>query len=366
VACLVAALIAMSHAASGAPARHRRPKRAAPAADKTPAVRDEPAPAGRDEPALLPDSGARAAAAQADPAPAAPEEPAAERSSDDITLAPAAPRPTPPRSTGRRAAAAPSSMETRDDDEALGRREAARLAAGRIEVAVSASVDVGRRHFTYSDPIGAAPRPDLLSAAPLLTFGLEAYPLASSDVPFLRDLGFRGRYSRAFALDSSTTDGVAIDTSWTRFGGEVRERVLVPGAHPLELGVAAGLDASYFGLSSRGSVGALVPVARTVSLRFGLDARVQVAGRLSVLLGGAYLATTTRGEIYDRFRRPKVAGVDGQIGFAFALKPGLEARLDGRYTRYFASFDPEVGDSAVAGGALDEQMQLGVGLRYAH
>ena len=41
-------------------------------------------------------------------------------------------------------------------------------------------------------------------------------------------------------------------------------------------------------------------------------------------------------------------------------------RVGGRYTRYFASFDPEVGDAAVAGGALDQQMQMGVALRYAH
>jgi hypothetical protein len=97
-----------------------------------------------------------------------------------------------------------------------------------------------------------------------------------------------------------------------------------------------------------------------------LDGRVLVTQRLSVLLGGAYLSTTTRGEIYDRFRRPHVAGLDAEIGLAVGLTPGLEARLDGRYTRTFASFDPEVGDPAVAGGALDEQMQLGAGLRYAH
>lgn len=363
VACLVAALIAVSQAASGAPARHRKAKRPAPAAARAPIVRGEPAAAPRDEPAVTPDTAPDAPSAQADPAPMAVDEPAAEETRDDVTVSPVATKPT----RGGKSALDPSSIQTSgEDDVTLGRREAARVAAGRIEVAISASVDVGRRHFTYSDPIGARPRPYLLEAAPLVTFGLEAYPLASSDLVVLRDLGFRGRFSRAFALESSTTDGVPLDTSWTRFGGEVRQRVLLPGPHPLELGVVAGVDASYFGLGASRSVGALVPAARTVALRFGADARLEVVRRLSVLAGGAYLSTTSRGEIYDRFRGPRVAGVDAQIGCAFALTPGLEARVDGRYTRYFATFDPQVGDAAVAGGALDEQMQLGVGVRYAH
>lgn len=251
-------------------------------------------------------------------------------------------------------------------DRGPARREIARIAAGRIEVAVSAGIDAGRRHFTYSDPIGAQPRPYLLKVAPMMTFGLEAYPLASTGLPFLQDLGFRGGVSRAFAVDSSTTDGVTIQTSWTRFGGEVRERVLLGGRHPVELGIAAGVDASYFTMTAKGVVPALVPSARTLALRFGADVRLQLTHRFSLLAGGAYLSTTTRGEIYDRFRGPRVAGVDADVGGALALSPGLEARLTGRYTRYFAAFKPEVGDVAVAGGALDEQIQVGMGLRYAH
>jgi hypothetical protein len=91
-----------------------------------------------------------------------------------------------------------------------------------------------------------------------------------------------------------------------------------------------------------------------------------LAGRLSFLLGAAYLLTISPGEIYDRFRRPSVFGVDGEIGAAFRIVPGLEARLTGRYTRYVASFKPVIGDQIVAGGALDEQLQFGLGVRYAH
>ena len=253
-----------------------------------------------------------------------------------------------------------------DDVEALGRREAARMAAGRIEVSVSASADAGSRQFKYSDPVGPLPVTYLLPIAPMASFGLEMYPWASSNVPVLRDLGFRGRISQGFAVSSETPQGVTIETSWTRFGGEVRQRFFVPGPHAMELGVYVGADASYFGMKSAIPIPALLPAAQTTAVRLGFDARLLLTGRLSLLWGGAYLLTISPGEIYDRFRRPSVFGVDGELGAAFGIVPGLEARLTVRYTRYVASFKPVIGDQIVAGGALDEQLQFGLGVRYAH
>jgi hypothetical protein len=252
------------------------------------------------------------------------------------------------------------------DEAELGRREARRIAAGRIVVAVWVGGGVANRRFSYSDAVGYNLAPYNLPAAPMATFGIEAYPAAGSDVPVLRDLGIRAHVSRGFAFDSNTPQHVTLETNWTRFGGELRQRFLLPGPHAFELGVLVGADASYFGMTANAPVPALLPAARTVSLRFGIDARLRVAWRLSVLAGGAYLLTTSRGEIYDHFRRPRVGGVDADFGFAIDLGSGLEARLAGRYTRYFASFKPVLGDTYVAGGALDEQLQAGLGVRYAH
>lgn len=260
----------------------------------------------------------------------------------------------------------PTESALTDEDAALGKKEAARIAAGRAQVAVSASVDVGRRHFAYSDPVGNGYAPYRLPAAPMLSFGAEVYPAAASGVPLLRDLGLRGRVSRGFAFDSNTPQGVTLETSWTRFGGELRQRLLWPGPHAFELGILAGADASYFGMTAKGTVPALLPAARTVSLRFGLDAQLRVVSRLSLALGGAYLLPTSKGEIYEHFHKPKLGGIDGHAAIVVGLLPGLEARLSGRYTRYFAKFSPQLGDRYVAGGALDEQMQFGLGVRYAH
>ena len=202
VACLVAALLA---APSPASARHhkRKAKRAAPAAAR-PSTDDAETP--------RPAPTTRTARRRRRAAPAAPEPPAP-RGARAREIAPRRGKrrsrhlaPYGAKLTGRAAAPTAGGLVSFGGDDgalALGRREAARLALGRIEVAASVGIDVGRRQFTYSDPIGAMPRPYLLAAAPLATFELEVYPLASTDIPVLRDLGFRGRVSRAFALDSA-------------------------------------------------------------------------------------------------------------------------------------------------------------------
>ena len=351
---LVAALVTASAVALAAPAKRHKSKAApksAPA-DDTPAKPDDSA---------LPQSDGEASAKD-DAAASKPDESASPQADETPAPAPEAAPLHAETKLPELHEAAPSSP----DAEALGKREAARLAAGRSEVAVLVGIDVGARHFKYSDPVGTLYAAYRLPIAPMASFGLEAYPLASTNLPLLRDLGFRGRLSRAFAVNSKTPDGITIETSWTRFGGEVRQRILLPSSHPVELGLYVGGDASYFTMKTKTPVAALLPSAKTVAVRFGFDARVLAVGRLSFLLGGAYLATTSPGEIYDRFRAPHVHGVDGELGAAVALLPGLELRLSGRYTRYFSTFKPIVGDALVAGGALDEQMQFGLGVRYAH
>jgi hypothetical protein len=375
---LAAALLAASPSAGAATPRHK-PAKAAPR-KKPP--KDAPADSDADKPSATPDP--EKGASTPSPGPAA-DKPALD--ADKPTPAPkpsSAPDQAPPdapkdaSATAHEPAANPAAGDeapatkldepavSASDAEALGRREAARISAGRIAVAIALSGGVANRHFTYSDPVGRALAPYRLPVAPIVSLELEAYPGASTDVPVLRDLGLRGRLSRGFAFDSNTPQGIELTTSWTRFGGELRERTLLPGPHAFELGILAGLDASYFGITSKQPVPALLPSARTVALRFGFDAQIRVAWLLSLRLGGAYLVTTTPGEIYDHFRRPKVGGVDGDFAALLDVSPGFQAVLSGRYTRYFASFKPRLGDRYVAGGALDQQMQFGLGVRYAH
>jgi len=354
---LTVALVATSQSALAASPRYKKPARPAGAANnKKLAPEQTPAPQADETPAPKAE----------EPAPKAEETPAPEVEAKPPAAADASASKSLPETEDAalvhdQAHAAVSSAEAE-----LGRREARRIAAGRIVVAVWAGGGIANRRFTYNDAVGDNLAPYRLPAAPMATFGIEAYPAASSDVPVLRDLGIRAHVSRGFAFDSNTPQGVTLETSWTRFGGELRERLLLPGPHAAELGVLLGADASYFGMTANAFVPALLPAARTVALRFGVDARLRLAWRLSVLAGGAYLLTTSRGEVYEHFHRPQVRGVDADFGFAIDLGSGFEARLAGRYTRYFASFKPQLGDRYVAGGALDEQLQAGLGVRYAH
>ncbi len=350
------ALVVASSLAVAAPAKHKKPRqKSAPAASSAPDSDPSPAAPVASDPPPAP--------AEPSPTPSEPEPPPEPSlaASSDATLARSAAA-----SAASAASAAPEPSSSDPDFEALGRREAARIAARRVEVAVWVAAELGRRSFKYSDPVGQRYAPYRLPLAPLLSVGLEAYPFASSELLGLRDLGFRAHFSKAFAVDSTTPEGVTIDTSWTRFGAEARQRFLFPSAHPLELGVALGVDGSYFDMSTSGVVPGLLPSSRTLSARAGVDARLELVPRFALGLGAAYLAPTTRGAIYNRFRDPHLHGIDADFAAILGLTPGLEARASARYTRYFASFKPVLGDALVAGGALDEQFQFGLGVRYAH
>jgi hypothetical protein len=350
--------------------KRAKPKHAAPARNKKKTEpKDEPAPRADSAPAS--DAGDDDEVEEINPpsdaaAPSSPlndpTEPAksADAADDARTQDPAVPV------TVETPSPTPAAASDAPPTDSAARRDALRLASGRSEVGVYVGAGAGGRFFKYSDPIGRLLAPYTLAVAPLAAFELEAYPLASTNLPALRDIGFRGRVTRAFGLDSKTPDGATIDTSWTRFGGDVRYRIIVPGPHRLELGILAGIAATHFAMSTESKLAALVPSARTTSVRLGIDGEIAATSRFAIALGGGYLIPTSRGEIYDRFRNPHVAGIDAKLGFALALEPGLSLRLDGDYTRYFSRFSPQVGDAAVAGGALDQQWQAALGVRYAH
>lgn len=354
---LAAAVVTTASVTGAAPAKHKKAvKHAASAAPSVPVPEQK-----AEEPPESPATAPTPAAPPPEPTPSAPPAtPVADPTAavTERTASAEGPVIAPERARG----AEPNSREL----EALGRREAARIAAGRSEVAVWAAMGVARRAFKYSDPVGQQYAPYRLPLAPMVDLGLEAYPFASSGLPVLQDLGFRARFSKAFAVDSRTPEGATIDTSWTRFGAEARQRLLLQSAHRLELGIAVGADGSYFDMSTSQVVPALLPSARTISVRVGLDARLEVVRQLGLALGAAYLAPTTRGAIYERFRDPELRGVDADFAAILRVLPGFELRASARYTRYFASFKPALGDHFVAGGALDEQLQFGLGVRYEH
>ena len=98
-------------------------------------------------------------------------------------------------------------------------------------------------------------------------------------------------------------------------------------------------------------------------MRVGLDARLTV-WRLAFLVGAGYLGVLDAGEVYDRFSAASVGGIDTELTLAVILGSGFETRLGAHYERYFSTFEPEVGDAYVAGGALDQVVGVRLGAAY--
>ena len=78
-----------------------------------------------------------------------------------------------------------------------------------------------------------------LAAAPLGTVGMDVYPFSSTGVPSCGTSACGGA-SAGRSASARRRLWAHLDTNWTRFGGELRERFLSLTAHMKEVGVAVG------------------------------------------------------------------------------------------------------------------------------
>jgi hypothetical protein len=183
----------------------------------------------------------------------------------------------------------------------------------------------------------------------------ELYPGASTGAAFVKDIGIVGRYSGSFPFSSQTRDGSQeAKGSWTRSAFGVRGRFL---AGPKSSGPYIGIEGTYgvwaFLFEGASPIVAEVPSVNYKYLRPAIDARFPFgAFSVKVALGGMYVMSA--GEYSDRFPHASIWGVDGAFNAAYTFLPWLEARADISYTRIFSTTNPEVGDTYIAGGALDE------------
>jgi hypothetical protein len=226
---------------------------------------------------------------------------------------------------------------------------------------VGAAIQGGSRDFRYVDRLTPTLRPYDLSAAPLVSIDGELYPLGRSHTPVLKDLGATFDYAMAFGLASTDSAGSPIATSWSAFDVGLRQRI------PISRAVLLGLHAGYgeIDYSFHGSLAttAQLPGVEYRFLRAGLDARATV-GSFAVYASGSYLDVLSTGLVGTYFARASVGGVEGRVGVAYALARGVELSLEGGYTRFFYTLNPEPGDAYVAGGALDQMARGSLGLAY--
>jgi hypothetical protein len=229
-------------------------------------------------------------------------------------------------------------------------------------------LDLGGRQFHYNDRVTQGtlrpydlPSGALLPETPGVAASVELYPLATSGLPFLRDLGLSGHFGYSWA--EASIGSIVSNAHWDTWGVNLRDRIPL-GRSPSSpiVGVEAGYGqlAFVFGNTSAISTDAL-PGVNYSYLRFGVDGRIPI-GPAAILAGVAYRPILGAGQLGDHFPKETIGGMDGAVGAALRLTSALEARLVVTYTRVWATFNPTPGAAYVAGGGLDQYIDADIGV----
>ncbi len=229
-------------------------------------------------------------------------------------------------------------------------------------------LDLGGRQFHYNDRVTDSnlrpydlPQGLLFPETPGLAASLEVYPLARTEWSYARDIGLSGHAGINWAkarLGTSTTS-----VQWHSWEVNLRGRIpLGPRASSTFIGVELGAGELDFGFDAAAStVTARLPGVDYHYLRIGVDGRIP-AGPVAVLLGLAYRPILGAGQLGTDFPHESIAGMDAKVGVALKLLPWMEARIVVNYTRVWASFNPHLGDTYVAGGGLDQFVNADLGV----
>lgn len=229
--------------------------------------------------------------------------------------------------------------------------------AGSAFATIEVGFEAGGRWFDYSDGLSTGLRTYSVPFAPMLSIAGEIYPAAGTSIPVLRDLGLTLSFARAFGLASATEGGELMKTVYQRIGGALRYRLPFQGPSGPLLGISAGALWQLFNISELPELAGEVANVDYVALRFGVDGRYPI-GRIGLLAGFDYLEPLSEGPVYERFTNPKVHGIGAMGGISVGVATGFEVRIAGEYKRFFSDFDPKLGDTHIAGGALDQYMGI--------
>ncbi|MEQ9318917.1 MAG: hypothetical protein RIF41_07135, partial [Polyangiaceae bacterium] len=232
-------------------------------------------------------------------------------------------------------------------------------------------VEFGGRFFDYNDAVFDNLRPYDVFGVPGLHVMGEVYPLAPWDIVVASDIGLTVSFMQAFGLSSQTDDeSLQFSNNYNRFTAGLRYRFRIgeKDDHPFVIGIDGkfGFLNFSFDPENEASIENADEVG-TVSYLFirpGLDARLPIADWFALMPAFGYVAPLSKGEAYDRVNGASVHGLDMELMLAFVVGLGFEVRTGVEYMRYFASFDPQVGDTFVAGGALDQYLMLRAGAAY--
>ncbi|MCB9588215.1 MAG: hypothetical protein H6718_22595 [Polyangiaceae bacterium] len=260
-------------------------------------------------------------------------------------------------------------------------QEAARDTAGPADTGhatqapkgLEASFQAGafRRMLRYNDDIFQRLQSYTLKTGPWLEGNLALFPGAlAGDTSAISWFGVEGNYGQAVGLDSERYAGESFDTSSHAYRIGLAARV--PVAEHRVLG-SVSYGRRIFEVDNIVPDNALYPAEPGIPgadyqfVRIGAGFDFHATPVLSLVTELGYRAVVGEGDIATDawFPNASAGGIDFTMQLRYALSDALDVRAGFQLERYFFKLSPEVGDSNVAGGALDQYLGAFVGVGYA-
>ncbi|HJL00562.1 MAG TPA: hypothetical protein RMH85_00325 [Polyangiaceae bacterium LLY-WYZ-15_(1-7)] len=255
-----------------------------------------------------------------------------------------------------------------EESEASEEAPSAPIDPARPRVSLAAEAGLLSRRLRYGDDLFDELRAHDVSPTPAFGFVARSFPFAGREGA-AGHLGVEARYLHGLEIDSVRDDGLRFPTRMRALdlallaSGPLGERLSLEGALGWSRrGVSIGPT-----LDGSGSMqSAEVPDVRYDALLARLALRVQLGAPLALVGGAAGGWLLGVGAIGGEDGIPVRRGyrVGGHVGAELAF--GL-FRLGFRvgWTRFVLAFDPEPGAERVAGGASDDQLELGMRIGFA-
>ncbi|MBP6631340.1 MAG: hypothetical protein KA297_18025 [Kofleriaceae bacterium] len=252
------------------------------------------------------------------------------------------------------AAATASSDATGDGVRAAAAPTGGRTAPRLLELAVA-----GRpfwRRLRYRDDIGDRLRPYDLAAN-----AVGGHLVVRPGVPGLHVI-VAGEL--AIGVNGSrTTDMTAYATRASELTAAVGYGLHVAGAW-VSAEVGAGQQ-RFTVVDEMAGAAELVPDVRYRFARGALVGTVPLGPRMGLTLGAGWRYLVDTGELESAAWFPRMGGqgVDASAGVDYALTPWLSGFAKAELRRYFFAMHPEIGDTWIVGGAVDQYLGASLGLQ---
>lgn len=224
------------------------------------------------------------------------------------------------------------------------------------------------RGFSYSDPITGNLRPYSVTFMPTPGVSVEAYPLTLVGNPALAGLGLSFGFRTSLGVKSARANStLEFPTTYSALEVGAHYRIsLGEGFGGPALIPAIGWSSTSFELSPvEGTREEQLPNVSYPGLKLGLGFDTPLFASVRLFGDGAFVIVGAPGEIISDtfFAIGSVNGLVARLGFSVGFMDHVAAEVGVAYQHFFYDFDPEVGDTFVAGGALDQYVVGKAGVR---